>query len=205
MSQATMKKYPAAFKERAVKLAADSDQPIAQTARDLGVNENTLHTWIGKYHRMERREKEVHDEHLYEELKRLRKENARLKEERDILKKAAAYFAQQLPAFSAKTPPVHDRERARKSLPGAALRADGGVRSARGPSTRAATGSPPAPPTRPAASAPPRSPVTIGGAAAPPPAPAFPPRADGGPNRGTAPPPAGLPPRAGGAGPRPKP
>src|SRR4030095_3673148 len=68
MSQATMKKYPAAFKERAVKLAVDSDQPIAQTARDLGVNENTLHTWIGKYHRTERQEKEVHDEHLYEEL-----------------------------------------------------------------------------------------------------------------------------------------
>jgi len=97
MSQATMKKYPAACKERAVKLAVDSGQPIAQTARDLGVNENTLHTWIGKYHRTERQEKEVHDEHLYEELKRLRKENARLKEERDIVKKAAAYFAQQLP------------------------------------------------------------------------------------------------------------
>jgi len=97
MSQATMKKYPAACKERAVKLAVDSDQPIAQTARDLGVNENTLHTWIGKYHRTERQEKEVHDEHLYEELKRLRKEHARLQEERDIVKKAAAYFAQQLP------------------------------------------------------------------------------------------------------------
>ena len=97
MSQATMKKYPAACKERAVKLAVDSGQPIAQTARDLGVNENTLHPWIGKYHRTERQEKEVHDEHLYEELKRLRKENARLKEERDIVKKAAAYFAQQLP------------------------------------------------------------------------------------------------------------
>ena len=97
MSQSTMKKYPAAFKERAVKLAVESEQPIAQTARDLGVNENTLHTWIGTYHRVERQEKEVHNEHLYEELKRLRKENARLKEEREILKKAAAYFAQQLP------------------------------------------------------------------------------------------------------------
>jgi transposase len=56
-----------------------------------------LHTWIGKYHRSARQEQEVQDEHLYEELKRLRKENARLKEERDILKKAAAYCAQQLP------------------------------------------------------------------------------------------------------------
>ena len=97
MSQPTMRTYPAEFKERAVKLAVESDQPIAQTARDLGVNENTLHTWIGKYHRTVHQEKEVNDEHLYEEVKRLRQENARLKEEREIFKKAAAYFAQQLP------------------------------------------------------------------------------------------------------------
>ena len=84
MSQPTTKKYPAEFKERAVKLAVESDQSIAQTARDLSVNENTLHTWIGKYHRVARQEQQVNDAHLYEELKRLRKENARLKEERDI-------------------------------------------------------------------------------------------------------------------------
>ena len=48
MSQPTMRKYPAECKERAVKLAVASDQPIAQTARDLGVNENTLQTWIGQ-------------------------------------------------------------------------------------------------------------------------------------------------------------
>jgi transposase len=97
MSKPAMKGYPAEFTERAVQLAVESDQPIAQTARDLGVNENTLHTWIGKYHRAVRQEKHVNDEHLYEELKRLRKENTRLKEERDILKKAAASFAPQLP------------------------------------------------------------------------------------------------------------
>jgi transposase len=84
MGQSTMKKYPAACKERAVKLAVEAEQPIAQTARDLGVNENTLHTWIGKYHRVERQEKQGNDEHLYEALKRLRKENTRLQEERDI-------------------------------------------------------------------------------------------------------------------------
>ena len=93
MSKAPMKSYPAEFEERAVKLAVESDQPIAQTAHDLGVNENMLHTWIRKYHRAERQEQQVHDEHLYEELKRLHTENARLKEEREILKKAAAYFA----------------------------------------------------------------------------------------------------------------
>jgi transposase len=84
MSQPATKKYSAAFKEHAVKLAVESDQPIAQTARDLGVNANTLHPWIGKYHRVERQDKQVQDAHLYEELKRLRKENARLKEEREI-------------------------------------------------------------------------------------------------------------------------
>jgi transposase-like protein len=44
-----------------------------------------------------RQEQHVNEEHLYEELKRLRKETTRLKEERAILKKAAAYFVQQLP------------------------------------------------------------------------------------------------------------
>jgi transposase len=97
MGKPAMKSYPAEFKERAVKLAVESDQPIAQTARDLGVNENTLHTWIGNYHRVERQEKHVQAEHLYEKLKRLRKDNARLKAEREILKKAAASCAPQLP------------------------------------------------------------------------------------------------------------
>jgi transposase len=97
MSQPAMKSYPAACKERAVKLAVASGQPIAQTARDLGVHEHTLHPWIGTYPRAERREQQVHDAHLYAELQRLRKENARLKEEREILQKAAADFAQQLP------------------------------------------------------------------------------------------------------------
>jgi transposase len=92
-----MKTYPTEFKERAVKLAIEAEQPIAQTARDLGVNENTFHTWIGQYHRAERQEQQVQDEHLYEAFKRLRKENARLKEAREILNKAAAYFAQPLP------------------------------------------------------------------------------------------------------------
>jgi transposase len=54
-----------------VKLAVESDHPMAQTARDLGVNENTFHTWIGKYHRAARQEPQVQDAHIYEEVKRL--------------------------------------------------------------------------------------------------------------------------------------
>jgi transposase len=83
MSQPMTQKYPAAFKERAVKWAVESDQSIAQTARDLGGNENTRHTWSGKYHRAERQGQQVQDEHLYAALKRLRKEKARLQEERE--------------------------------------------------------------------------------------------------------------------------
>jgi len=75
-------------------LAIESDQPIAHTARDLGVNESTMHTWISKYHdRDNGTPGRTSAEHLYDELKRLKKENALLKEEREILKKAAAYFA----------------------------------------------------------------------------------------------------------------
>ena len=97
MRKPAMKSYPAACKERAVKLAVESDQPIAQTARDLGVNDNTLHPWRGKYPRATPQTKQVQDEPLYEELKRLRNENARCQEERELVKKAAAYFAQQRP------------------------------------------------------------------------------------------------------------
>jgi transposase len=96
MSQEKPKIYSAEFRESAVKLANESDKPIAQTARDLGINENTLHTWISKYSRPVENAKTVRtDDHLYEELKRLKKENARLIEERDLLKKAAAYFAKE--------------------------------------------------------------------------------------------------------------
>lgn len=86
--------YSSQFKQDAVKLAVESDQPVAQTARNLGVNPNSLYTWIAKYHQPESStNKGAGGEHPHEELKRLRRENAQLKEERDILKKAAAYFA----------------------------------------------------------------------------------------------------------------
>ena len=40
--------FSAEFRASSVKLAIDSDQPIAPTAKDLGINPNTLHTWINK-------------------------------------------------------------------------------------------------------------------------------------------------------------
>ena len=88
--------YSAEFRASSVKLAIDSDLPIARTAKDLGINPNTLHTWINKYSQPKDQNKAVRtDEHLYDELKRLKKEIVRLTEERDLLKKAAAYFARE--------------------------------------------------------------------------------------------------------------
>lgn len=86
--------YSSQFKQDAVKLAVESDQSVAKTARDLGVNANTLYTWVTKFHQQESLVIQGSgDSNPYDELKRLRRENSRLKEERNILKKAAAYFA----------------------------------------------------------------------------------------------------------------
>ena len=96
MSREKPNTYTAEFRESAVKLANESDQSVAQMAKELGINVNTLHTWIAKYSKAKTTDKpERTDEHLYDELKRLRKEVTRLTEERDLLKKAAAYFAKE--------------------------------------------------------------------------------------------------------------
>ncbi len=87
--------YTSEFKESTVKLALESDQPIAQTARDLGVNPNTIHTWISKYSQPKTAVTRT-DEHIYDENKRLKKELARMTQERDLLKKATAYFAKDI-------------------------------------------------------------------------------------------------------------
>ncbi|MBA8667993.1 transposase [Holosporaceae bacterium 'Namur'] len=92
MSEIKQKSYPSEFKESAVKLANESKQSIAQTARGLGVNVNTLYTWIDKYSKPKDPAMRT-DEHIYDEVKRLKKELVRVTQERDLLKKAAAYFA----------------------------------------------------------------------------------------------------------------
>lgn len=86
--------YSAEFKASAVKLALESARPVTQIARELGVNENTLHTWIS--HQSKPKDNGMRTtEHVYEENKRLRQDLARVTQERDLLKKAAAYFAKE--------------------------------------------------------------------------------------------------------------
>ena len=97
MSEETKKQntYTLEFKESTVKLAIESGQPIAAAARDLGVNVNTLHTWIGKYSKPKKVADRT-DEHIYDENKRLKKALAKVTLERDLLKKATAYFAREI-------------------------------------------------------------------------------------------------------------
>ena len=97
MSNNKEKPYPSEFKESAVKLAIESTNPISQTARELGVNVNTLHTWIKQYSKPKDtasiREREMN--YHVDEIKQLKKELTKVTQERDLLKKAAAYFAKE--------------------------------------------------------------------------------------------------------------
>jgi transposase len=87
-SQKKQQHYTSEFKESAVKLAIESDQPVTKTAEELGVHKNTLHTRICKYHRPQRQVVSQDEEvHMYDELKALHKEKKRLK--------AAAYFSKE--------------------------------------------------------------------------------------------------------------
>ena len=83
--------YNEEFKDSSVKLALESNQPYAKTARELGIKVNTLYTWIDK----NKQPRNLEENGLQQELKALRKEVSKLKTERDILKKAAAYFAKE--------------------------------------------------------------------------------------------------------------
>lgn len=88
------RKYTQEFKQEAVNLALKSPS-ISQTAKELGISIPTLHTWIKALKNILPNSKGVNDiSTLLEENRRLHKELLRAQEERDILKKAAAYFAQ---------------------------------------------------------------------------------------------------------------
>jgi transposase len=97
MSNNQKNNYPLEFKISSAQLAVDSNQSVAKTARDLGVNHNTLHGWIEKYSDSnqinQKNMSNANKAACFEENKRLKKELALVKQERDLLKKAAAYFA----------------------------------------------------------------------------------------------------------------
>jgi transposase len=90
-------KYPAEFRREAIRLALSTDESRASVARRLGVNETTLRNWVLDHLAEEARGSDplAISVSEREELRQLRKENEELRTEREILRKAAAYFAQE--------------------------------------------------------------------------------------------------------------
>jgi transposase len=89
-------RYSPEFRRDAVELARTSGQTIKAIARDLGVSAESLYNWV-KQDRIDRGEGASGELTTAEkqELSRLRRENAQLRMEREILKKAAAFFAKE--------------------------------------------------------------------------------------------------------------
>ena len=87
--------YPPEFRAEAVRLYRDSGQSLAAVAKDLGVSLETLRNWVNQA-KIDRGEKEGLTTEERAELTRLRKENKTLRMERDLLKKATAYFAREI-------------------------------------------------------------------------------------------------------------
>lgn len=91
------RKFSREFKLEAVRLVKDRGVSVAQAARDLDLHENVLRKWIREAGSDPQHAFPGHGQMKPEQLEidRLRKEVAKLKAERDILKKAAAYFARE--------------------------------------------------------------------------------------------------------------
>ena len=85
-------RYADEFKREAVKLVTEQGYTQAEAARSLGINANLIQRWRRKFAE-ENPETETMNETERQELKRLREEVRRLRMERDILKKATAFFA----------------------------------------------------------------------------------------------------------------
>jgi transposase len=90
-------KYTREFKLEAIKLIEERGVTVARASRDLGVHQNTLRAWVSEFAADPEHSFPGHGQMKPEalELERLRREVLRLKAERDILKKAAAYFAKE--------------------------------------------------------------------------------------------------------------
>jgi transposase len=89
---AKKRQYTEEFKREAVKLVTEQGYSLAEAARSLGIHTNLIRQWRARF-AQEKQGTEIMSESEQEELKRLREEVRRLRMERDILKKATAFFA----------------------------------------------------------------------------------------------------------------
>ena len=88
------KQYPKEFKEEAVGLVLEQGYSVPEAAKSLGLAANMLYRWKQVIDDQRQGKTLVEDKRV--ELKRLRKENKELRMEKDILKKASAFFAKEM-------------------------------------------------------------------------------------------------------------
>jgi transposase-like protein len=89
------KRYTPEFKEQAARKVVDNSLPIAQVARELGVNDTTLGFWVKDYRKKLSSQPLPADMPDAERIRELERRNRELEMENAFLKKAAAYFARE--------------------------------------------------------------------------------------------------------------
>ena len=98
MARKKTKSYPESYRKEAVRLADLPDRTAADVARELGIHVGQIYNWRCQFNKLSKGQFTVADGTNYSiaekaEIRKLKKEVAKLKEERDFLKKATAYFA----------------------------------------------------------------------------------------------------------------
>ena len=98
MARKKTKSYSEAFRKQAVKLADQPDRTATDVAKELGIHPGQIYNWRTQFNKLSKGQFTVADGTNYSvaekaEIRKLKKEIADLKEERDFLKKATAYFA----------------------------------------------------------------------------------------------------------------
>ena len=88
------KQYPKEFKEEAVALVRDQGYSVPEAAKSLGIASNLLYRWKDQQEQLTAGKGLTEDDRV--ELQRLRKENKELRMEKEILKKASAFFAKEM-------------------------------------------------------------------------------------------------------------
>jgi transposase len=88
-------RYTKEFKDSVLKLVAESNEPMTKIADDVGINKKTLYGWAMKEKSSQIQLDKAMELTLVEETKQLKKQLALVTQERDILKKAVAYFAKE--------------------------------------------------------------------------------------------------------------
>src|SRR5437868_11883161 len=85
--------YPSEFKAEAVRLVLEGGRPISEVAKGLGVTNESVRLWVKQSDLDAGRRSDGLTSDEREELRQLRRENQRLRQEKEILKRAAAFFA----------------------------------------------------------------------------------------------------------------